>query len=68
MAPEDITALRKRMGWAQWELAEKLGTTQASISRMENRDRPITGPTAKLLEMLNQMPTPEPVQQDGAAA
>lgn len=34
--PKLIRSLRKRKGWSQIELADKLNTTQQAISRMEN--------------------------------
>ena len=38
---ERITELRKRIGWTQEELAEKLKTKKSVISRMENHSEDI---------------------------
>ena len=43
---DDILALRLAKGWSQADLAEKVGTRQANISRIENG---LANPTLKFL-------------------
>jgi transcriptional regulator with XRE-family HTH domain len=46
---DDILALRLAKGWSQADLAEKVGTRQANISRIENG---LANPTLKFLHKL----------------
>jgi len=52
MTPEKIIKLRNAHGWPQHELAKRLETTQASISRYEGGVRPVAGPAKVLLQMM----------------
>ena len=47
-----LCGFRKREGWTQKELAERLGMKQQHVSEMENGKRPITAKTAKALGTL----------------
>ncbi|MHC1699994.1 MAG: helix-turn-helix transcriptional regulator [Humidesulfovibrio sp.] len=47
-----LCGFRKREGWTQQELAERLGIKQQHVSEMENGKRPITIKTAKSLAAL----------------
>lgn len=50
MAPFNfVRAWRKGRGWTLEELAFRIGTTKATISRIENRRQGITGPVGDLL-------------------
>jgi len=46
---DDILALRLQKGWSQAELAKRVGTRQANISRLENG---LANPTIGLLQKL----------------
>lgn len=52
--PNRIKALREARGWSQDKLAEKSGLGRETISRLENRERHLTGkyvyPLAKALD------------------
>lgn len=52
MTPCEIRELRKRLGLAQHEFAEKLGVTQSTVSRLEAGEWEADGPVAKLLERI----------------
>jgi putative transcriptional regulator len=39
MAPEEIKALRERLGFTQEELAQKLGVSVRTVSRWETGDK-----------------------------
>jgi DNA-binding transcriptional regulator YiaG len=52
MTGGEIKALRERLGWSQYHLADYLGLTQASVSRLESGHQELSGPVLKLLVML----------------
>ena len=47
-----IAELRRRTGWSQLEIAERLGTTQGTVSRYETVQRKIPGPVRMLIQQL----------------
>jgi transcriptional regulator with XRE-family HTH domain len=47
----NVSALRKRLGFSQAEMAAQLGINQGTVSRME-KGRPPSGPVLKLLEQM----------------
>ncbi|MCJ7737200.1 MAG: helix-turn-helix domain-containing protein, partial [Anaerolineae bacterium] len=49
---EDIIRLRVQRGWSQKELAKKLGTWQANVSRLEHGQ---ANPTLKTLRRLSEV-------------
>ena len=49
---ESIEAMMARRGWSQYRLADELGITQASVSRLLNGKNPPSGPVQKLLEQM----------------
>ena len=56
-ADNPIAGLRLKTGWGQAELAEKLGTTQGTVSRYEAGKRSIPGPVRVLIsQLLEQAP------------
>lgn len=52
MKPTEIRAIRDRMRLTQADLADRLGTTQACISRWESGCRSPRGPAVVLLRSL----------------
>ena len=48
----DVFDLRMERGWTQAELAERVGTKQANISRLENG---LANPTPRFLEKLSEV-------------
>lgn len=48
----DISAARKTLGLSQDELAQKLGVTQSTVSRLENGDIPPNERTKLAMEAL----------------
>jgi transcriptional regulator with XRE-family HTH domain len=48
---DDVLQLRMAHGWTQAELAERVGTKQANISRLENG---LANPTLRFLEKLSE--------------
>ena len=51
--PENIKALRKRLGLTQKEFAEELGyARRESVAELEKGDYGPSGPTQRLLDML----------------
>ena len=51
MTKDEIKALRKRLGWTQAALAERLGVTQPQVSRIEDGGT-VSGPIRLLLEVI----------------
>ena len=52
-----VAELRRRTNWSQVEIAEKLGTTQGTVSRYEAGKRSIPGPVRVLIsQLLEQAP------------
>ena len=51
MNPHDILAARQRLGLTQAGLAERLGTTQSTVSRWEAGRVPISRPAERLIEI-----------------
>lgn len=51
MTGSEIIEMRKRHGWSQSDLADKLGVNQATVSRMEKGGK-ISRPVSKLLMQL----------------
>ena len=49
LTPKAIRQFRERLGFSQIEFAEKLFTTNVTISRWESGTHPPTGAAAKLL-------------------
>jgi transcriptional regulator with XRE-family HTH domain len=49
---DDVFELRMERGWTQVELAERVGTKQANISRLENG---LANPTLRFLEKLGEV-------------
>jgi transcriptional regulator with XRE-family HTH domain len=49
---DDVLELRMERGWTQAELAERVGTKQANISRLENG---LANPTLRFLEKLGEV-------------
>jgi transcriptional regulator with XRE-family HTH domain len=49
---DDVFNLRMERGWTQAELAKRVGTRQANISRLENG---LTNPTFKFLQKLGEV-------------
>ena len=49
---DDVLELRMERGWTQAELAERVGTKQANISRLENG---LSNPTLRFLERLSEV-------------
>lgn len=47
----DLKSLRTRLGMSQQALADYLGVNQATVSRLEQGQRP-SGPVLKLIEQL----------------
>jgi DNA-binding transcriptional regulator YiaG len=52
MRPEQLQRHRERLQLTQKELADQLGTTQATIARWEGGQRPIPDMAARLLDCL----------------
>lgn len=52
MTPEQVKALRKRLGWSQLKLSHYLHTTPATIYRWESGRSPVEGPALRALESL----------------
>jgi DNA-binding transcriptional regulator YiaG len=52
MTPDQVKALRQRVGWSQTQLAKYLRLDPSSVSRMESKDGMVSGPAAVLLEQL----------------
>jgi len=50
----EFQRLRERLGVSQAELAERMGTTRASVSRWEGGERPISELVARFLRLLVQ--------------
>lgn len=50
--PDEIRALRKRLSLTQVELAARVGTAQAAVSRWERGRAKPSGPVRKLLSQL----------------
>jgi transcriptional regulator with XRE-family HTH domain len=48
----NILELRKRRGWTQAELAERVGVSQATVSSWERDVQPSAGSTYKLAQVL----------------
>ncbi len=48
----DVIRLRTERGWTQKELARRMGTRQANISRLENG---LANPTFKFLQKLSEV-------------
>lgn len=49
MTPQDLKALRSRLGMTQKELAEAVGVWPATVARWEQGGRGIPEPVARLL-------------------
>ena len=49
----DLKSLRTRLGMSQQALADYLGVNQATVSRLEQGQRP-SGPVLKLIEQLEE--------------
>jgi len=52
VTPETIKAYREKRNWAQPQMAEALGVSQAQVSRLEKGVATAEGPTLKLLELM----------------
>ena len=52
MTPEELKALRARLGLTQYELAEKVGVARNTINRWEMGIRSIPEPVVRLLDYL----------------
>lgn len=52
MSGDEIRGLRERLGWAQHQLADYLGITQATVSRLEANAWEPSEPVKKLLAIL----------------
>jgi transcriptional regulator with XRE-family HTH domain len=66
----NILELRKRRGWTQAELAERVGVSQATVSSWERDVQPSAGSTYKLAQALgcameDLFTTPDPDQTSG---
>lgn len=48
----DIKSLRKQLGWSQKRLAEFLRLNQSTVSRIEAKTEPVSGPVSVLIEQL----------------
>ncbi len=51
MTPQDITAARQRLGLTQAGLADRIGTTQSTVSRWEAGRVPISRSAERLIEI-----------------
>lgn len=65
-----VAELRRRTGWSQLVIAEKIGTTRTSISRYENGQRSIPGPVrvliCQLLEQARNRPRQDAESEESA--
>jgi DNA-binding transcriptional regulator YiaG len=52
MEPEEVRAIRKRLGLTQAALAAKLGVQREAVARWEIGTRPVTGPVALAIRSL----------------
>lgn len=52
MTPNQIKTLREKLGWTQRQLAEYLGISVPSVSRIEAASQPVSGPVQRLLAQL----------------
>lgn len=52
MKIEQISKSRKALGWTQAQLAERLGVTHSTVSRIENGDIPLNIRTQIALEVI----------------
>ena len=69
MAPDELKALRKREGLTLRELAELLRISdRKTIQRWENGERPVTGPSSIVLELLASGELPARYRQPGVSA
>jgi DNA-binding transcriptional regulator YiaG len=61
--PEEIRAIRRRMGLSQKQLAARLGVARATIWRWETGVNAIEPLSAKLLEILARGGAPDKVER-----
>lgn len=54
--PEEIHALRKRLGLTQRDFGTLLGVSSKSVERWEAEDKPVTGPVVALARILWEYP------------
>jgi len=52
MTPAQLKALRERLGITQAKVAQRIGSSQATVSRWERGLVPLPEPASRLLDML----------------
>ncbi|MGD0075361.1 MAG: helix-turn-helix domain-containing protein [Candidatus Binataceae bacterium] len=52
MSGKQLREIRKRLGWTQQQMAEKLGVWRNSVARWERDEMAISEPVARLIEIL----------------
>ncbi len=52
MTPKELKAIRKKFGWSQADLAERLATTRTSVSRWEAALVPVAARVATHIRLL----------------
>lgn len=62
MTGSQIRRIRKRLGWTQEQLAEKMGVTANTVARWERDEMSISEPAAKLIRRLAMVKTQKAVE------
>ena len=52
MTGEELRRIRKRLGWTQVQLADRVGVVANTVARWERNEVPIQEPAARLIRLL----------------